>query len=192
MPSVQASVDAGLYRCFLLLARLCPGEPLVPSPRIDHVWHAHMLDTEAYVTDCRRLLGGILCHRTSRRAGENRRPVGGETGFARTCRLAAERLGVDFAVGLQMPGSARTGHGWRKNRWDHPAAVLLREAPAADRFMTVTEVAEVTRLSKPTIYRLIDSGDLEAIRIGGTLRVPESALSGRLPDGRRTQRGTGG
>ncbi len=37
---------------------------LSPSPRIDHVWHQHILDTEAYAAFCGRVLGedGLLLH----------------------------------------------------------------------------------------------------------------------------------
>jgi len=47
------------------------------------------------------------------------------------------------------------------------------------RFLTVAEVAEVAemmRVSKMTVYRLVHSGDLPAIRFGRSFRVPESAV----------------
>lgn len=43
------------------------------------------------------------------------------------------------------------------------------------KFLTVAEVAEVLRMSKMTIYRLINSGELEAVRIGRSFRIPEEA-----------------
>ncbi len=42
--------------------------------------------------------------------------------------------------------------------------------------MTVAEVADVMRVSKMTVYRLIHSGELPAIRVGKSFRVPQSAL----------------
>ncbi|MFJ7751404.1 helix-turn-helix domain-containing protein [Arthrobacter sp. NPDC097144] len=44
------------------------------------------------------------------------------------------------------------------------------------RFLTVSEVAEVMRVSKMTVYRLVHSGDLPAVRFGRSYRVPESAV----------------
>ena len=45
------------------------------------------------------------------------------------------------------------------------------------RFLTVAEVAELMRVSKMTVYRLVHSGELPAIRFGRSFRVPESAVS---------------
>jgi excisionase family DNA binding protein len=44
------------------------------------------------------------------------------------------------------------------------------------RFLTVAEVAEVMRVSKMTVYRLIHSGEMPAVRFGRSYRVPESAV----------------
>jgi excisionase family DNA binding protein len=44
------------------------------------------------------------------------------------------------------------------------------------RFLTVAEVAEVMRVSKMTVYRLVHAGDLPAVRFGRSYRVPESAV----------------
>ncbi|AUI49863.1 helix-turn-helix domain-containing protein [Arthrobacter crystallopoietes] len=44
------------------------------------------------------------------------------------------------------------------------------------RFLTVSEVAEVMRVSKMTVYRLIHSGEMPAVRFGRSYRVPESAV----------------
>lgn len=54
----------------------------------------------------------------------------------------------------------------------------MTELNAADvRFMTVAEVALVMRISKMTVYRLIHQGELEAVRIGRSFRVPEKAVN---------------
>lgn len=42
--------------------------------------------------------------------------------------------------------------------------------------MTVSEVADMMRVSKMTVYRLIHSGEMPAIRVGKSFRVPESAV----------------
>ncbi|MFF3313508.1 helix-turn-helix domain-containing protein [Streptomyces sp. NPDC002952] len=43
-------------------------------------------------------------------------------------------------------------------------------------FLTVAEAASVMRVSKMTVYRLVHSGHLPAIRVGRSFRVPEQAL----------------
>ena len=44
------------------------------------------------------------------------------------------------------------------------------------RFLTVAEVADMMRVSKMTVYRLVHSGELPAIRFGRSFRVPESSV----------------
>ncbi len=50
------------------------------------------------------------------------------------------------------------------------------EPQPSPHFMTVTEVAEVMRVSKMTVYRLIHAGELPAIRVGKSFRVPQAAV----------------
>ena len=45
------------------------------------------------------------------------------------------------------------------------------------RFLTVGEVAEMMRVSTMTVYRLVHSGELPAVRFGRSFRIPESAVS---------------
>jgi excisionase family DNA binding protein len=45
------------------------------------------------------------------------------------------------------------------------------------RFLTVGEVALIMRISKMTVYRLVQSGELEAVRTGRAFRVPEVAVN---------------
>lgn len=49
-------------------------------------------------------------------------------------------------------------------------------ALAEVKFLTVAEVAELMRVSKMTVYRLVHSGDLTAVRVGRSFRVPERAV----------------
>jgi excisionase family DNA binding protein len=44
------------------------------------------------------------------------------------------------------------------------------------RFLTVAEVADVMRVSKMTVYRLVHSGEMPAVRVGRSFRVPQDAL----------------
>ena len=49
-------------------------------------------------------------------------------------------------------------------------------------FLTVAEVAALMRVSKMTVYRLVHSGHLPAIRVGRSFRVPEQAVHAYLRD----------
>lgn len=48
------------------------------------------------------------------------------------------------------------------------------------RFLTVAEVAEIMRVSNMTVYRLVHSGELPAIRFGRSFRIPETAVEAVL------------
>lgn len=51
---------------------------------------------------------------------------------------------------------------------------------SAIRFLKVTEVATLLRVSRMSVYRLIHAGDLEAVRFGRSFRVPEHAVNAYL------------
>ena len=44
-------------------------------------------------------------------------------------------------------------------------------------FLTVAEVADIMRVSKMTVYRLVHSGELPAVRVGRSFRVHETAVN---------------
>lgn len=50
-------------------------------------------------------------------------------------------------------------------------------------FVTVAEVAELMRVSKMTVYRMIHAGDLPAIRVGKSFRVPQLAVTQMIDAG---------
>ena len=67
----------------------------------------------------------------------------------------------------------------------HPAAMPVgRPAVPAPRaavtFLTVAEVAAMMRVSKMTVYRLVHAGELSAVRVGRSFRVPERAVQDYL------------
>ncbi|WP_235910613.1 helix-turn-helix domain-containing protein [Goekera deserti] len=70
----------------------------------------------------------------------------------------------------------------------HPAAMPVGRpnvAPpqrAAVTFLTVAEVAAMMRVSKMTVYRLVHGGELSAVRVGRSFRVPERAVQDYLRD----------
>lgn len=49
-------------------------------------------------------------------------------------------------------------------------------------FLTVAEVAKIMRVSKMTVYRMVHSGELPAVRVGRSFRVPENAVEDYLRD----------
>jgi excisionase family DNA binding protein len=63
----------------------------------------------------------------------------------------------------------------------------MAERPAprpAVSFLTVAEVAAIMRVSKMTVYRLVHGGELAAVRVGRSFRVPEPAVREYLADAR--------
>ena len=54
----------------------------------------------------------------------------------------------------------------------HPVDPALAEV----KFLTVAEVAAVMRVSKMTVYRMVHSAELPAVRVGRSFRVPEKAV----------------
>jgi len=62
----------------------------------------------------------------------------------------------------------------------------VAEGLSKARFLTVQEVAELLRVSSMTVYRLIKSGDLPAVRVGRSFRVAEIDVDAYL-ESRYTQ-----
>ncbi len=63
----------------------------------------------------------------------------------------------------------------------------VAEAPApraAVSFLTVAEVAAIMRVSKMTVYRLVHGGEMAAVRVGRSVRVPEPAVRDYLSGAR--------
>jgi excisionase family DNA binding protein len=44
------------------------------------------------------------------------------------------------------------------------------------KFLTVAEVAALMRVSKMTVYRMVHAGEMPAVRVGRSFRVPEKAV----------------
>lgn len=51
-------------------------------------------------------------------------------------------------------------------------------------FLTVAEVAEQLKLAKMTIYRLISSGELQAVKVGKSYRIEQAWLKAYLKKAR--------
>lgn len=43
-------------------------------------------------------------------------------------------------------------------------------------FTTIPAIARLLRISLPTVYRLVENGDLESIRVGRSIRVPTRSV----------------
>jgi excisionase family DNA binding protein len=67
-------------------------------------------------------------------------------------------------VERDRPGATRSGP---SDRGDSVAGV---------KFLTVAEVAAMMRVSKMTVYRMVHSRELAAVRVGRSFRVPEKAV----------------
>ena len=59
---------------------------------------------------------------------------------------------------------------------DQPAVRPVDPALAEVKFLTVAEVAALMRVSKMTVYRMVHGGELPAVRVGRSFRVPEKAV----------------
>ena len=58
---------------------------------------------------------------------------------------------------------------------------MMQESNLQDvNFLTVQEVAELMRVSKTTVYRMVHAGELPAVRFGRSDRVPASAVESYL------------
>ena len=58
---------------------------------------------------------------------------------------------------------------------------MVRENPSY-KFLTVSEVAVLMRVSNMTVYRLIKSGALKAVQVGNRYRVKEADVHQYLDD----------
>jgi hypothetical protein len=83
-----------LYRKYLVLTQLFPGETIVPTKFIDTMWHAHILDTAKYRDDCQLVFGIFLDHfpYLGLRGAED--AVALATSFTSTQKLFLEVFGV--------------------------------------------------------------------------------------------------
>ena len=50
------------------------------------------------------------------------------------------------------------------------------------RLLTVTEVADLLRVSRMTVYRMIKEGDMAAVRVGRSYRLREDDVDTYLSD----------
>ena len=65
---------------------------------------------------------------------------------------------------------------------------MTQSAQATSNFVTVSEVARQLRVSNMTVYRLINAGDLAAVRVGKSYRIRDVDVDAYLST-RYTQAG---
>ena len=96
-----------LYRRFLALTLRYPDQTICPTGPIDAIWHAHILDTEAYVRDCDALFGHYLHHFPyfGLRGPEDRADL--ERAFAESIDLFIRHFGIDPTAGDAHARSCR-------------------------------------------------------------------------------------
>jgi len=63
---------------------------------------------------------------------------------------------------------------------DQEGVPRVDQAETSTRFLTVMEVANLMRVSKMTVYRLLHSGELPGLRVGRSFRVSDAALEAYL------------
>ena len=76
-----------------------------------------------------------------------------------------------------MPGCSGSG-----DEQKHEVTMATERQRGEVRFLTVAEVATIMRVSKMTVYRLVHHGELPAVRVGRSFRVPEQAVQDYLRD----------
>ncbi len=110
--------------------------------------------------------------------------------YSRPAAPGAQPTGNRVQTGARLqPGQGPMGQRPMSLRppMGHPTArpVVERPAPrAAVTFLTVAEVAAMMRVSKMTVYRLVHAGEMAAVRVGRSFRVPEPAVRDYLADAR--------
>jgi excisionase family DNA binding protein len=79
-------------------------------------------------------------------------------------------------------GQEEGGSGGEAVQAAEPGQPESEKGPLGGAFLTVAEVASLMRVSKMTVYRLVHGGDLPAVRVGRSFRVPEEAVRRYLRD----------
>jgi excisionase family DNA binding protein len=65
------------------------------------------------------------------------------------------------------------GHCYTRHRMSIPGSSSAPNPSLVERFLTVGEVAKHLRVSNMTVYRLVNSGQLAAVRVGRGYRIRE-------------------
>lgn len=84
------------YRRFLLLNATVPDVDIVPTTDVDTMWHAHILDTQAYAVDCEMIFGEFFHHFPyfGLRGPEDAADL--QRAFTATCALYEQTFGASY------------------------------------------------------------------------------------------------
>jgi hypothetical protein len=82
------------YKMFLSLAYLYPHLTLIPTQKIDQVWHCHLSNPEQYQTDCQKLFGYTIDHVVTHSSSDRSLL---STAFATTQTLLTQHFGLTFS-----------------------------------------------------------------------------------------------
>lgn len=52
----------------------------------------------------------------------------------------------------------------------------MKNDSVGDTYMTVSEVADLLRVSKMTVYRMVHSGEIFSVRFGKSFRLPKRSV----------------
>lgn len=85
-----------------------------------------------------------------------------------------------------------TGRGWcdESGMTDTPSDLVFPgDSSGESQLWTVGEVAELLRVSRMTIYRMVESEVLASVRIGRAVRIPRTSVEEFLRDARQAHPG---
>ncbi len=84
------------YKRFLLLNATFPDMDIVPTSDVDTMWHYHILDTQAYATDCQKIFGEFFHHFPyfGLRGPEDAADL--QQAFTATCALYEKTFGASY------------------------------------------------------------------------------------------------
>lgn len=97
-------------------------------------------------------------------------------------RVRAARDGYRWTVRAAANGEV-VGSGEAHPHFEDAIAAAERHHPQVEAgvgltdYMKVAEIATTLRVSKMTVYRLLDSGELPAIRVGRSFRITRKAVA---------------
>lgn len=82
------------YKMFLSLTYLYPHLTLIPTQKIDRVWHCHLSDPQQYQADCQAIFGYPIEHAVEPQPGDRNCL---STAFALTKTLLTHHFGLTFS-----------------------------------------------------------------------------------------------
>lgn len=94
----RASHAIDQYRHWLWLHTVAEDVILSPTPDVDQVWHAHILDTRKYQEDCMTMFGRTLHHNPYAGWESESAEQEHQSNFQQTCQLFELHFGQKFGA----------------------------------------------------------------------------------------------